>query len=333
MVSVIVPVYNVEPYLRKCLDSIVGQTYRDLEILVIDDGSTDGSGAICDEYAERDDRVKVFHTENRGLSAARNRGLDEAHGEWIGFVDSDDWIEPDMYEVLIRRADETGADVVECGHYKEFDGKTITTRKQEQLMSGMDAVRALLKRNLINAVWNKLYKRQCFEDIRYPEGRVFEDIATTYRVFASSALVSTIASPKYHYRWRMDGLAETRHLENLEGCWTSNMERYDYLKDRLDEDSYRDLLRTCAKAVARTWENYYGCDGKERQTLRESINEMRAFTKQNIPFFGYPQWGFIMRLRTLSIHSANPLSFGISYALNGIYKAMRYGLRRIRQSM
>ena len=97
MLSIIVPVYNVEPYLRKCLDSIVNQTYRDLEILVIDDGSTDGSGKICDEY-KRDERVKVFHMKNRGLSCARNLGLDEAQGEWIGFVDSDDWIEPDMYE-------------------------------------------------------------------------------------------------------------------------------------------------------------------------------------------------------------------------------------------
>ena len=131
MISVIVPVYNVEPYLRKCLDSIVNQTYRDFEILIIDDGSTDGSGRICDEYAEKDSRIKVFHTENRGLSCARNLGLAEAKGEWIGFVDSDDWIEPDMYEVLIRRAEETGADVVECSHYKELDGKTITARKRE----------------------------------------------------------------------------------------------------------------------------------------------------------------------------------------------------------
>lgn len=92
MISIIVPVYNVEPYLRKCLDSILDQTYRDLEILIIDDGSTDGSGAICDEYAGKDDRIKVFHTENKGLSAARNLGLDNATADWIGFVDSDDWI-------------------------------------------------------------------------------------------------------------------------------------------------------------------------------------------------------------------------------------------------
>jgi glycosyltransferase involved in cell wall biosynthesis len=104
MISVIVPVYNVEPYLRKCLDSIVSQTYQDLEILVIDDGSTDGSGKICDEY-KRDQRVRVFHTENAGLSAARNLGLDKAHGEWIEFIDSDDWVEPDYCRIPLELAE------------------------------------------------------------------------------------------------------------------------------------------------------------------------------------------------------------------------------------
>ena len=123
MVSIIVPVYNVGAYLRKCLDSILNQTYRELEILVIDDGSTDRSGKICDEY-RKDRRVRVFHTENRGLSCARNLGLDEAKGEWIGFVDADDWIEPDMYELLIGKAVETGADIVECGWFREYSNRT-----------------------------------------------------------------------------------------------------------------------------------------------------------------------------------------------------------------
>ena len=106
------------------------------------------------------------------------------------------------------------------------------------------------------------------------------------------------------------------------------MESYEYLKDRLDEYSYRDLLRTCAEAVARTWENYYGCNRKEREALQKVIDEMRTFTKQSIPLFGYPQWGLITRMRTVSIHSMNPLSFGVSYVLNNVYKSMRYGLLR-----
>ncbi len=120
MISVIVPVYNVEPYLAGCLDSILSQTYRDLEILLIDDGSTDRGGTICDEYAAKDPRIRVFHTENRGLSAARNRGLDEAKGEYVGFVDSDDRIDPDMFEYLLEAAERTGADVTECGVFVEY---------------------------------------------------------------------------------------------------------------------------------------------------------------------------------------------------------------------
>lgn len=147
MISIIVPVYNVEKYVRKCLDSVVNQAYKDLEILIVDDGSTDGSGKICDEY-KKDDRVKVFHTENRGLSAARNYGIDRAHGEWIGFVDSDDWIEPDMYEVLLKSALETDADIVECGVYTEYSNKAIGSKKRNALILGSDAIQALLKHKI-----------------------------------------------------------------------------------------------------------------------------------------------------------------------------------------
>ena len=120
MISVIVPVYDVALYLRQCVYSIMNQSYADLEILLIDDGSPDQCGEICDEYVKQDNRVRVFHTDNRGLSAARNLGIRESNGNYIAFIDSDDWIEPDMYECLLRRAEETGADVVECGVYREY---------------------------------------------------------------------------------------------------------------------------------------------------------------------------------------------------------------------
>lgn len=152
MISVIIPVYNVEPYLRKCLDSVVNQTYKELEIFIIDDGSTDGSGAICDEYVKADKRIRVFHTENRGLSCARNLGLDEVKGEWIGFVDSDDWIEPDMYEVLLTRAKETGADVVECSFIRLYPEKTIVRQKEELIISGKNAIHALFQQKIHEVV-------------------------------------------------------------------------------------------------------------------------------------------------------------------------------------
>ena len=183
MLSVIIPVYNVEPYLEKCLDSVLKQTYKDMEILIIDDGSTDRSGAISDEYAAKDSRIRVFHTENRGLSAARNLGLDNAVGGYIGFVDSDDWIEPDMYEVLLKKAEETGADIVECGVFKEYPDKTVEHQRPDRVMYKIEAIRALVNRELSNSVWNKVWVKSCYFNIRFPEGRLYEDVAITYRIF------------------------------------------------------------------------------------------------------------------------------------------------------
>ena len=120
LISVIIPVYNVEPYFRQCLNSVVGQTYEKLEILIIDDGSTDECGKICDEYAERDGRIKVFHTENRGLSAARNLGIDEAGGEYINFIDSDDWFELNAIETAVNAAIDSKADIVCFRYVKEY---------------------------------------------------------------------------------------------------------------------------------------------------------------------------------------------------------------------
>lgn len=201
LICVIVPVYNTEPYLRKCLDSIIVQTYENLEILIIDDGSTDKSGRICDEYT-KDARVKVFHTENRGLSAARNKGLDEANGDWIGFVDSDDWIDPDMYEILLQIAKKTGADIVECGVYEEYPGETKNKEKKSKKLTGSKAVEALLREELSDNVWNKLWRRQCFTNMRFPENRLFEDIVTTYRIFLKVECVQSIEECKYHYLQR-----------------------------------------------------------------------------------------------------------------------------------
>ena len=152
MISVIVPVYNVEPYLASCLDSIISQTYRELEILLIDDGSQDEIGKICDRYAASDERIRVFHTENKGLSAARNFGLDRAEGEYIAFVDSDDRIEPDMYDTLLVALIETGADAAACGHFQESANGTVERSPKAAVLTGEQAVIALIKNELANAV-------------------------------------------------------------------------------------------------------------------------------------------------------------------------------------
>ncbi len=142
---------------------------------------------------------RFFHTQNRGLSCARNLGLDEAKGEWIGFVDSDDWIEPDMYKCLLRRAEETGADIVECGVYKEYPGLVLEKRRINVTFSGKEAIYALIHGKLSSGVVNKLWNANCFEEIRFPEGRVYEEIATTYRLYLKANYVSGVDAIKYHY--------------------------------------------------------------------------------------------------------------------------------------
>lgn len=302
MISVIVPVYNVEPYLGICLDSIVNQTYRDLEILVIDDGSTDGCDVICDEYKERDERIRVFHTENRGLSAARNRGLKEANGEWIGFVDSDDWIESDMYETLVKKAEKSGADIVECGIFREYSDRTEENTKRTLDLTGVEAIHALLQGEIFNTVWNKLWHRKTLENIRFPEGRVYEDIATTYRILIGSNRVCSVAESKYHHRRRPGSISNSRSLKCFADNWFSNKERYEFLQKIIDEKEKWKILEWCALAAVRTQILFYDSALGDRNAFCDTIKEIDTFTNQRIPCFGYREWRLRLRIGVAFIH-------------------------------
>lgn len=195
LVSVIVPVYNISDYILKCLKSIEKQSYSNLEIIVVDDGSTDKSGEICDEFAKGDRRAKVFHKKNGGLSEARNFGIKKAKGEIIALVDGDDFVEVDyiktMYEAMVK----DDADVVICG----YNGIV----PKEQTISGEEATEKLLveQENLEIVAWNKLYKKSLFlkNDIFYPVGEKHEDALTTYKILASAKKVSYVSKSLYHY--------------------------------------------------------------------------------------------------------------------------------------
>lgn len=321
VISVIVPVYNVEPYLHKCLDSVVNQTYENLEILIVDDGSTDESGRICDEYT-KDVRVKVFHTENRGLSAARNLGLDNANGDWIGFVDSDDWIEPDMYEVLLKSAMETGADVVECGIFIKYPDRTERHKRYNRVLTGSEAIRALLEEELSENAWNKLWKKSCFKSIRFPEGRIFEDIATTYKIYKGINRLSSIKAEKYHYEQREGSLSRKKTMKNLSDFWLSHYERFMELYDEVDDEEIRRLQLYCGSAAARTWAYYYDCKKEEREAYNDKIRKMADFTKEHIPFFGYKGWGWKLRIGVLFPHYCNRLSFRSSWIMKDLANAV-----------
>ena len=226
------------------MDSILNQTYRDLEILRIDDGSPDECGEICEEYESRDSWARFFHTENSGLSAARNIGLKAAMGG-IGFIDSDDWIEPDMYDVLIRGLEE--ADISICG----FDSADQEVRFQEAVYIGADALRTLVDEKFNNNVWNKLYRREMFDGVLFPEGMNYEDVAVMHRVVDKAKTVATISEVKYQYRVRTASITKTYTAENLMNYADTRLCRYYFFRDERQELFEEKKGRTLASRYKR----------------------------------------------------------------------------------
>lgn len=214
LISVIVPVYNVVDYVERCLTSLCAQTYPNLQIIVVDDGSTDGSAERCDCFARKDARIRVIHQSNGGQSAARNRGLAEAEGELLGFVDGDDWVEPDMYESLYVWMQSAEADIAICAHYRNNGTKQSAKYSSgvSKLYTHDEAMQALLEdKKVRNYLWDKLYKRALFEGIEFPLGRIFEDMAVMYKVFDKAIRVVMYDSPKYHYLIREGSAMQSRY--------------------------------------------------------------------------------------------------------------------------
>ncbi|MBO4220584.1 MAG: glycosyltransferase [Clostridia bacterium] len=210
IVSVIIPVYNVTPYLKNCLDSILASDYSGFEILLIDDGSTDDSGIICDEYAKLDNRIRVFHTENRGVCAARNLGLDNASGDCVLLVDGDDMIRPDLIGDMIRTIDENDLDCVIFGYSmipEDATSDSIPETPAPQIIETMDAssaVReALVGKKYRVLSWNKLYRSSLWTDLRFPVGRSYgDDAAVTCKILGRCSKVGYTPSVYYYYRER-----------------------------------------------------------------------------------------------------------------------------------
>lgn len=206
LISVIVPVYNVVDYIQKCLDSILAQSYSPIEVILVDDGSTDRSGALCDVYAGRFPNVRVIHTENHGLSAARNTGLREARGMYIGFVDSDDWIEPEMYDVLFDDLTEAGAEISCVGVKQDYGDGASTLRKTSEatVCSGKDFLTAIMENSRVYGyVCNKLFRRETLCDLKFKEAlRSCEDLDFTVRYVTKCRKGVYTESELYHYRQR-----------------------------------------------------------------------------------------------------------------------------------
>lgn len=225
LISVVVPVYKVEDYLKKCVDSIINQTYTNLEIFLVDDGSPDNCGKICDEYQEKDKRIKVIHKENGGLSDARNSAIDQAKGELITFIDSDDYIENDYIELLYNNLKNNDCDISTCSYQCFYDkveldktDEKITVFTSEEALENM-----FYQKQTTTSAWGKLYKIKLFNEVRYPKGKICEDLDTTYKLFAKSKKIVISSLKKYYYLQRTNSIINSKFS-------TKRMDAIDFAK-------------------------------------------------------------------------------------------------------
>ena len=249
MITVIVPIYNVEDYLLKCLDSLAAQTFSDVEIILIDDGSTDKSGRIADTYAGTDNRFSVYHTSNHGLSAARNLGIEKAKGDWLMFVDSDDYVVPDFCDKPYQAALHEGADLVIFRNSRQQSARSqhnkVSVSRLPVVSGIVDAETAV--RYGSAAVWNKLYRRELFYAIRYPEGRVYEDLATTHKLIFAAKRILILPDVLYYYVFRKDSISHINSSKYAGDAFLAWLERVEYLKSRgCAEDLYLPFEWSCS---------------------------------------------------------------------------------------
>lgn len=246
-ISIIVPVYNVENYVSKCFESIINQTYSNLEIIVINDGSTDNSREICDFYLKKDNRIILINQENQGLSMARNNALDICTGDYIGFVDSDDWIEFDMFYTLYTNAITYEADISVCNAINVTESGEIFPYKIDDgnivVLENFDKIKDHIY-GRYNCVWNKLYKRYLFNNIRFPKGKLFEDIFITHQLIDKANKIVKSPEYKYYYLLRNNSITLSPFTLKKMDLVEAQIDKYKYISKK-----YPDLERICRKYI------------------------------------------------------------------------------------
>lgn len=291
-ISIVIPVYNVDKYLRRCIDSIINQLYKDIEIILVDDGSSDKSGEICDEYTRLDNRIKVVHKENGGLSSARNSGINIATGDYIMFVDSDDWINGDTFKILSKFID------------KDYDMvmfKNVFVKSEEKIpVDDSDPREYDLKEYIDNVclnkldffVTNKLFRMSLFEKVRFPEGRNYEDLGTIYKLFPKLTKIIGIDSQLYYY-WidNSNSITNTINLKNLTDYMVSFKEIYECIIDIYDKNNWDNsrINYWYKMAILQAYINYLNSNEKNKEIKNKIVSEIENI---NIPFklFAYNRY-------------------------------------------
>lgn len=317
LISVIVPVYNVEKYLARCVDSIVNQTYKNLEIIFVDDGSTDLCPQMCDDYAEKDSRIKVVHKKNGGLSDARNAGMAVATGEYISFIDSDDYVSDDFFECLLDVMNKENSDIAECSVVKLYEDNRFDEFSDDlsvKTYDTHDAMSALIAENpFYQHVWNKLYKTELVKDIPYAVGKLNEDEFWTYQVFGRANKVARLNKTMYYYFQRSSSFMgvgyNIRRLDALEG----KANRQKYIENNFPELSTQakiDLYGSCMFAYQSVLKFMSGADKKKalelirkyRKMYNLSFDEIKLADKSARKYFYLAKcnFGFCCKFRAIS---------------------------------
>ena len=281
LISIIIPVYNVAPYLAESLDSAIFQTYKELEIIIIDDGSTDGSGIICDEYAKRDARIRVVHQENRGLSAARNTGLDMMTGDAVVFLDSDDAYHQDYVSTMVGAMNRENADVVICRFTIHKTSVKMALDNKSKFYPTVkngtydrdSALRVLVDGAINPGVWNKLYRKRLWDEVRFPVDHVYENIETTFRIFDLCSKTVILDQLLYMYRKRPGAITEVPSKKNINDWVLARSHFEAYIRKNIPEIfSEEDLKRFYRSRINQMISFYCELPGdKKTECLRSEL--------------------------------------------------------------
>ena len=294
-ISIIIPIYNVDKYLSACIETVIHQTYQNLEIILVNDGSTDACPQICDDYAAKDQRIIVIHKKNGGLSDARNAGMKLATGDYISFVDSDDLLSLDFYQNLLNALTRNDADIAECGFFKfgkdiEFNIEVADTENADAEIFNTETALELLIKDYVNPmVWNKLYRKEVLKDLEFPVGKIHEDVFWTYRVVGNAKKIVKIKNKMYGYRQQLDSISGKKYsllrlyaVEALE-------ERIEYMKDNFPQLEYLAIYTYCFSAMSHYHmiDKYSEIDPQKnyRKKIRQSIknyNKYKVVEKWNL---------------------------------------------------
>lgn len=317
LVSVIVPIYNVENYLGRCIESIVGQSYEKIEIILVDDGATDSSGKLADEWEKRDSRIRVIHQKNAGLSEARNTGIEAAYGDYIVFVDSDDWIHENMIEAMIERL--SCADIVSCGMIKATDENQteIPWFDTEHIFSSREAIEYLIENTCFSShVPRNIYPREIFNTVRFPRGKLFEDILTTHRLFAHVKRICVIPEHYYYYYERTGSISNSIKLQNRIAWYDALRKRKSDLKCNLTPESEQKINSQMAVVMSLTMVQFKFTD-EEKRTSSRKIGEIMHFLRKK------ETWNAVKKYATKPQFVYFILARTFSFSANYLYRIIR----------